>query len=325
MYFLSLTSLFLLLLACLTMGNVKQHVDDSIEKQLYISHVDHTRETISQNATVALENAKNPPSEKSKANGGSQKEGQSSGTTSKKEKGIKSLGVDLHRPPNNARLNVFLLLKEDPKDRSSPISRYELMAKLMRKLYSNYPFFNEIENAEYKIINKLIECREATAKFRTPDELATLVFDDPQLQQLFYLMLKGPSGAPSLLHYISFFENNQGEQSKINFLLAPRVIVEVILDSSPLVEELIEIRKNHWKAITYQETHRKEVPKERAIGRESFKTEFKKEIEGLLLRHGFSSEIVELFDFSLGKSGDFLFIDDATTHIILRQSLLVLN
>lgn len=236
-------------------------------------------------------------------------------------KKIGKLGINAARPPNNARLNFYTLLHKEPhKNTPQEFSLYETTAQLMRILYSNESFFQQIQDAEYLILDKLIEKKEETLTFATPDQLSTLLFEDENLQSLFIKMLKGTTKAPSLLNYITFDLNSEQEQArKISFLFADPDILRAIFNGNPIAEKLIEQRDQIWEKIDYQEKHRTQLTT--GSNRTDFSTEIKEILDQVLSSANLNSEKYKshVFDYTLGKPGTIIFLKDPLTGNLHRE------
>ncbi len=235
---------------------------------------------------------------------------------------IIALGVDAMRPPNNARINFYTLLHHS--NPSQEISLYEASARLIRSLYEQAPFAQEIYNFEYRILDKLFEKKAATIAFTSPEELTTIDFEDPPLQTLFYQMLKGSAKFPSLLNYITFdfIELKTNAQTrKINLMFADTLIIRSIFPDNKIAEALINCRDALWSQIAYQELNRRQIPRDQLKGRRAWSTEIKNALKETLLQNGLKPAPYEshLFDCTLGKPGTILFLENPDTHLLSRE------
>ncbi|MEZ5315278.1 MAG: hypothetical protein R3E91_03590 [Chlamydiales bacterium] len=230
-----------------------------------------------------------------------------------------SLGFNLSRPPNNSRLNLYLLIHTSP-HKNYPLSLYEGFARLMRKLYGQASFYRA--DCEYKILDCLMKEKESTQSFSYPDELANLDLGNPELQTIFYSMIKGIEEYPSLLDFITFDrEKLSREKRKLNLMFADALVIESLLDHPSLTKKLLVLRATFWKEILDQESHRLEREKEICKGRNQFKNELLEEYKKILSEEGLDYDLNYkwVFDLSLGELGNILFIEEAQTGFKIRE------
>lgn len=233
------------------------------------------------------------------------------------------LGINTSRPPNNARLNLYMLLHhEPPKGSPKEFSLYELTARLMRRLYKEEPFFQQVPAAEYRILDKLLEKKEETKTLTSPDELCHISMDDPQLQQIFYQMMKG---RPSLLNFLTFdpIDITREQKRKINFMFAPALLIEEIFQDPKMSAKVLDCRTRFWTEILVQEEHRLERTKEQNKTRTDFKKELAKEMEHIFDEEhlNFEKYKTHVFDFTLGRPGTVLFFEDPLTDELIREKI----
>ncbi len=224
-----------------------------------------------------------------------------------------SLEFNCARPPNNSRLNFYLLLNTQV-----PPSLYEATARLMRNVYGNAYFFSP--NAEYRILDALIALKEETKEFVYPDEMSKLDLGDPELQAIFYSMLKGSEECPSLLNFITFDKVKYHENKKVNLMFADPVVIESLINHHPTTESILKMRQTVWEEINDQEEHRLERTADECKGREILKKELAAEFRQILFDSGLDFKTYDkIFDYSLGKMGTILFIEDPLTGFIQRE------
>lgn len=234
-----------------------------------------------------------------------------------------SLKFNLSRPPNNSRLNLYPLLHnalgKNESGKKELFNRYETAARLMRSLYQGTYFF--FANAEYQILDKLIQLKDQTTSFQFPDELSSLDFQDPSLQNVLYLMLKGAEGRPSLLNYVTFDNpaNITPAQKKINLLFASPTLIHALFENSLLADHVLSIRDAQWEEIFFQEAHRLQSTADKDKKRRDFKKELRKNICSLFLDSRIPKKNLDLFDYSLGKYGNILFVEDEQTGFVYRE------
>lgn len=223
----------------------------------------------------------------------------------------RALKFDLKRPPNNSRLNFYLLLFQDPTR-----ELYEIGARLIRQLYSETDFYTA--GLEYHLLDELIKKREEMEVFKTPDELATVILEGG-LKDDFYKMLKG-DGAPSLLCYITFDPKQGHLNKKINFAFASRELLAAVITNAALLEEILVQRDEVWKQIHYEEKHRKSITKEEALTRGEISKLFKSYFDREDL-----ADYRTLFDFTLNHPGTVLFMTDHETGVTSREKVGLFN
>ncbi len=216
-----------------------------------------------------------------------------------------SLNVNALRPPNNSRLNFYLVLNEE-----KGTFLYETAAQLMRLLYGDTQFFQTVPNPEYQILDRLKERAEACSEFVYPDELATLSLGHPELQMIFYQMLKGEH-APSLLRFITFDTKLTREQGKINLCFAPEEILTAIFPNERIYQRIKQLREKLWYQIFFEETEHARTP---------LKAEFTAAFEQILNDYQLDTKLYKgYFDFGLSKPGNILLIEEPVTGIVHRE------
>ncbi|MBS0623837.1 MAG: hypothetical protein JSS62_04365 [Verrucomicrobia bacterium] len=225
-------------------------------------------------------------------------------------KSSKSLRYNTARPPNNSRLNFFFVVQEE-----DPFW-LQAAANLMRHLYADHSFFLAIPNAEQEILKALIAHKHQAQNFEYPDDLASLDLENPVLQEIFYQMLKG-NFAPSLLNFITYESPATPNQRKLNLLFAPSELLQVLFpDNFQQVEYLVA---EVWQDILASEAT--QDPQQR-LSRITIRQSLLKKIEDLCCTtHLALEEAKKHFDFTLGKSGTILFIEDPVTGELQRTKI----
>ncbi len=226
---------------------------------------------------------------------------------------IPSLDYDPERPPNNSRINFYLVLHGTlHKDLPPESTPYKMAARLMRILYGSAPFY--YAGAEREILDKLLEKKSESEGFYSPDQLSSIAMDHPKLQHLFYAMLKGSDGYPPLLDFITYDEEGSREMQKINLMFASEEVVRAAIDHPHLAERLLAMRNQTWTAISEQSEGQN-----RTYFKTNLTEEFKKNLDSL----GLNFENYKwLFDLSLGKKGTILFKTDPKTGLTHRQKII---
>ena len=317
------TITFLAIMGLLTSSEMIQYHASSFEKQCYTQSRNllvATEEIRDLSQIEELRTSKNPQADKKEPmeKGKSELE-----LTKSKPKYVKALGVNMARPPNNSRLNLYTLLHKEPHPNlPKEFSLYQVTARLMRNLYSEEPFFKNVHDAEHRILEKLIEKKELTLHFTTPDQLSELNLENEALQKVFFQMLKGTRNTPSLLHYITFDNIKKTEQKrKINLLFADPHIIHAIFPEGNTATQLLIRRSQVLDTIEHQEANKSKISVDNSKGREDLYKELKRALEEVLSSAGFNAKQYKahVFDYRLSKPGTIMFIEDSKTHTITRE------
>ncbi|MCC5831945.1 MAG: hypothetical protein JJU12_02760 [Chlamydiales bacterium] len=316
-----LTLAFLMLMSILTSSEVVRFSQGSLGIQLHNDYLDSKVASERALAHAAFEDFRkhNPDAVEEEEK---KKKPSTPRKPSAKVRRSTALGFNFTRPPNNSRLNLYLLLHEEP-NKDYPLSLYEAAARLMHLLYAEAKFYEP--NAEYRILDALIAQKKATALFSCPDELATLELGDPKLQAIFYCMLKGADERPSLLDFITFDkEGLSRDKKKVNLMFADRRLIEALLDNAQITEKLLAARAALWEEIFDQEAHRLERTKEECKGRNDLKRDLANVCRKIFLEAGldFDTHYKWVFDLGLGHLGNILFIEDPKTGFVRREKYL---
>lgn len=313
-----LTLMFLTLMSVLTSSEVARFAQSTLGSQLHSSYQESLAVAEGVKAIAAFEDFRLHAVETEDEEVSEKKKKPAKRTPSSKPRRSTSLGYNFERPPNNSRLNLYLMLYTTP-HQDYPLSPYEVVARLMRHLYAEATFFNP--GIEYAILDALIACKEEAKSFTFPDELATLDLGDPTLQMAFYHMLKGAEGCPSLLNFITFDHETRLEKKKVNLLFAAPCVIEALLNDDQVVEKLLTRREALWEKIFDHEAHRLERPPEKWIGRNQLKKELKADVTEILAEAGldYAKHYKWVFDMGLGELGNILFIEDPQTGFIRRE------
>lgn len=317
------TSAFLLLMALFVSSEVAQFSTSHLEKKLYKSQLLAYSESQKEKLRAIFDDFEGEESE-------SEFRLIPAKVTIKKEATEKtyarSLGFQKTRPPNNSRLNFYHLLHEPhqsyyPKD----FSIYETTARLLRALYGSNLFLQERVDIEYHLLNALLAQKEKTVHFTYPDDLASLEIEDPALQKLFYHILRGGflhQPYPSLLEYITFDPQGTSYTRKINFLFASDILIHILIKEKEVASYLLEKRALLMDAIVHQEKNRKGILQKDAMGRRDIQEKAQEVLKNVLQIYGIDpAQYVPLFDYSLGKKGNILYVEDPLTCSYKREKL----
>lgn len=313
-----LTITFLMLLGVMTMAQVKRFTSHRLQHLMYEGHLSTLSDAEKLRAEALLQEIREvkethedkPIKEKIKK------------TAPKPpiQKIYRSvpLNFDLARPPNNSRFNFYPVLAFEKE------AHYEWAASLLRELYSSFHFFQRIPSLEYVLLDGLIEKKEEALQFMYPEDLGSLSLENDDLQEALFIILRGgqteEGTIPSLLNYISFdktVNNKNSPKMKINLLFASYPILKVILGHEGKVKRWIEAREKIWEVICFQEAHREDIPKEKQLKR----TEISERVRALYEEIG-GDKNSSYLDFTLGKPGTILFVEDTRTKIIKREKIL---
>lgn len=326
-----ITLTFLSLMAMITTTSVKHFTSTFFERSLYTNCLKTSAHVDKECVKAALNEVKlaaqgclnQDKKEKKKAH------------AQKPPRRCPPLKIDFDRPPDNSRLNFYLLLFEEEPMTLPKCTRYEIAARLMRNLYQDFPFFQQVPEAEYQILNKLKEKKDEMGHFSFPDELGTIALEDERLQEVFYKMLKGGEEKepyPSLLHFITFDrtyrENTRSpdgklppNRKKINLFFASPELLSAIFHEKASLNRFLKGRQELIDRIQILEKKRKETCGE-ALEEGMNRTSIKDKLAGLFKECFPEHEIYHpLFDFSLSSIGHVLLIKDPITQAIRREKI----
>lgn len=219
------------------------------------------------------------------------------------------LNFDLNRPPDNAYFNLNAFLFEE--DNNSLITRKEIFERLLQRLYGSYPFYQKIPHFEKIITNRFLEEKDKFEQAVFAEELFSLTFEEANMREAFYLMLKGSDEYPSLLNYVHF--RSLPGNKKINLLFAPPELILSLFDDPKAAFEIISLRDDVFSRMTLADT-----PLTRASIREELS---QKTVQILMNNNLEASEYKKLFDFYVGKPGSVLYIIDPLTKKKIREKL----
>ncbi len=211
-----------------------------------------------------------------------------------------SLNYNTARPPNNSRLNFYLLIQEEDS------FLYDVTVRLLRNLYHESPGF--VPGMEIQLIEALRRQKNEMTAFVSPDELATVYLGNENLQNWWYTLLRG-EGVPSLLYYITYDSAGTANQKKINLLFASQEIRSAIFHDAILEEKLEHILTELWRTILNEEN----LPQTERMTRTKIRQTLQQQVVDLMEQSHIPSEVRKKIDYTLGKSGDILFVQDPLT------------
>lgn len=243
-----------------------------------------------------------------------------------KRRTVRSLNIDLVRPPNNSRFNLYAFLNEDPELRTGESSWYSMIARFLRNHYfSKGRFASGHPDMERIILNELLNQKEKiieNAESLGVDVLGTLSFADREIAQAMYLLLTGFDDVPSILNYLSYEVKKPGF-CKLNFIFIDPDVLEAVVNHDEAYLQLVSLRSKCLDEIMQREEEYRQSKsvkeKPDLKSRTHFKTELTEGVSIILSRYGLTALLNKrIFDFSLGKSGDYIFLVHAETGWVTR-------
>lgn len=334
MYPFLITITFLSLMGMMTTTTVKQFIAHSTQDTLYSRFLKAEQEIESKQVRAMWSDLKAAHKDTLKSDPTPREK-----TKEKKPRGSSNrcspLQIDFERPPNNSRFNFYLLLFEEGLELDKECSRYEIAARLLRHLYQRFSFFQEVPQAEYRILDALQRKKEGIADCTFPDDLSRISFEDADLQHVFTTMLKGGQTVdghviPSLLFYITFDrENPNGKhltknQKNINLLFASQELLAAVFHNSEVSSRFaVEQERIRNKILSYEKQRKESGKKElEKLTRTKLSDELKAIFETIITENNLKAEdFKQLFDFTLGKYGTILFVKDPITHFPRREKI----
>lgn len=319
---------FLFLMSLLTSSEMVQHMQERLEKKCFFesrkliamieeeqehAHLDQLRQAFQKDDE---KKEKKPPDQ-------ADREPKEKKAPSKRKSA--PLRFCCTRPPNNSRLNAYLLLHKPPRNTPKGFSLYEVAARLLRLLYQNEEFFQRVPDIEYRILDALISKKEETLEFSTPDELSAISLEDETLQSAFYQMLRGTKRSASLLNFLTFDQGEKGpikgQRRKINLMFADPMLLYAIFPDGHVADEILRVREKIWKEIFEQEAYRNEWPPEKIKNRKAFKGDLERGLTEILSQQGLSAKKYKssVFDLGLGELGSIIFLEDQVMGKLERQ------
>lgn len=334
-----ITVAFLSLMSILTIGSVKHFIEGTFEYSLYQSQFNTSQKAEFVKVKAALDELKMNSNEGDLRRDAAEK-------TPKEKKEPKKrrctpLKIDCTRPPDNSRLNFYLLLFATEDANLTPLqcTRSQVAARLMRLLYENCSFFNAVPHAEYRILEALDEKKEKMRNFDFPDEMGSIQFENKAIQEIFYHMLKGGqqddgTPYPSLLDFITFDKDYYNAQdrdiklltsyrTKINLFFASKELLTAVIQEPHLVTKLSDEIDLLWKKIWEFEKARKESASTvEPLQRGKLKKDLEIIFARLFAEGNKDPELYKkLFDFGLGEIGHILIIEDPETKLTIREKI----
>ncbi len=321
MHPLLITLTFLTLLAALVTGKVKQFVSKSTATQIFTNYQETLFEVEKQRALSLLHERKCSDCKDEELQATEVVKKPKEKKAGLRKVTVASLGINTSRPPDNSRINFWLLLHTQDQ------VLHGITARLIRKLYGNHPLFAHTPHLEHQLLDAMIVAKEKTRGITTPDEMLKLQFDHPKIAEAFYFIMRGGCDNegrtyPSFLYYITFNPAPKGEHKKINLMFASHELLEVIFENHEVTKRVLSAREELWDIIENQETNRKVMDKGEAFNRTLLKRMLKETFENILNK-SHQEHLKELFDLTLSKEGNFLIVYDPKTQITVREKVTV--
>ncbi|SPN73933.1 hypothetical protein C10C_0790 [Chlamydia serpentis] len=241
--------------------------------------------------------------------------------TKKKQK-YRLLQVPFTRPPNNSRYNLYSLLSEAPEQYSNKTSWYSIFVRLLRHVYVDTG--NVPPGSEYLVTDALISKKEEIIEGGPklgPDIIETLTLPGKEAEIL-YKMLKGSSTSQPLLNFLHYEEKNLN-QCKLNLIFMDPLLLEAVIDHPAAYQEISLLREGIWEAVKRQEhaiqEHGQAAALELFKTRTDFRLELRDKMQLLLSRYDLLPILnKKMFDYTLGSTGDYLFLVDPDSKAISR-------
>lgn len=142
-----------------------------------------------------------------------------------------------HRPWHCPTYDSLLDINQLDVRKAGMVDTYVVFTRLLRLLYSHQPWWEA--GLDEQIADRLVPHLKKALSH--PEALGTLNLGDPHLQQLFYRMLKGAEGTPSLMDYIT--AEKPGSGAKINVFFAPIELLAAVFDNPDAAIEIVEFRQ----------------------------------------------------------------------------------
>lgn len=170
---------------------------------------------------------------------------------------------------NSSKLPIYSLLSPPSSNDEQEIADYQatkyILKQLIRNLYSQHLFFKEMQNKKLEFVDEIINSLPSAFKNLNPDQkikrakdLADLDFKDPELNKIFYKMLKGlempqMSGNEALnngyLPLTNFLDVRKNK--KMRPYIMSKNLLEIVFNPS-VSSEIIAAREYFFNEITQE-------------------------------------------------------------------------
>lgn len=233
-------------------------------------------------------------------------------TPSQKKKRSYKLNFDLNRPPDNARVNIrhFLL---DSETKIGKKCQIEIFENLLVHLYGNASFFQKIPSFEKIISAALLREKDKLLDGQFADEIGVLSFEDEEMRDAYYKILKGEGEYPSLLHYLAL---DSITRSKINLLFSSPELIRTLLDHESASNRLIDHRNDLLAQMCCKETE---------LTRSQISKSLREYMDIIIEEENLPEEYKQLFDYYVGKPGRLIFSKDPITNKIRYEKILLVK
>lgn len=241
------------------------------------------------------------------------------------QKRNRSLNLDMSRPPDNSRINLYAILLEPEASRQEPLSWFSILSRLLVQKYLVKETLKEYTSEDvnkllFDIIKNKQKLLELSLRNPSPDILFELSPEDKRLSKLLNHLLIGGEDFPSLLCFLDCTPKKSINFCKLNFLFLDSYILETIFLKSSLLRALQEIQQKVFNEVLEREKDFRHVPSHQALKtRSEFKSELKEMVSKALLDSDYNVLLEKnFFDFSLGKIGGYFLIKGTQEYSISR-------
>jgi hypothetical protein len=172
------------------------------------------------------------------------KQNQKTVASKEKRKASKYHSRRLKTPPSDlGKLNIYALFEKNGTNQRTLL--YHTAARLIKILYGHTPFYKNsgIKDLEYRLLDAMLARGKGTS-------LSAIFPVDPQLNTLYYKMLKGTphfelqiAGYPPLGDYLYI---GAGKKKEIYFCFASLPLLQALL-GEPIAEEICAEEKKLWE------------------------------------------------------------------------------
>lgn len=249
----------------------------------------------------------------------------SSPNSSLPRKRNRSLSIDILRPPDNSRINLYAFLLESESFRNHQFSWFSILSRLIVQEYLTKNVLSEytqedVNNLLLAIIENKQKLFDLSLNDFSPEALLQLSFQDKALSNLLSHLLVGGEDFPSILCFLDFTPKKSLGFCKLNFLFLDSCILKAIFTEPSIVDSLQKIQQKILSEIlereeTFQLSSSNHILKTRT----DFKKELKEAVLTVLLDKNYNIFIEKnIFDFSLGKVGSYFLIKESQSHCISR-------
>lgn len=227
-----------------------------------------------------------------------------------------SLQVPVQCPPDNSRLNLYSILKESPSEQARECSWNKIFLRL---LYREYVRTGVLQPGEPEMFLEILHAHQdyivQHAEENKPDVITTLPVTGRD-REILYSLLQGKDHTRPILHLLNF--SSKATAKKVNFLFMDTALLYALVDRSEVVLELQQLRLEVWTQIKQKEDALSSKDSQSTLIAWKNRSEFRKDlqlgVEKILSQHGYYDLLHRnVLDFTLGKSGSYLFLLNKNT------------